>query len=64
MFDDPVSFIDDLNALSFLDFLRLFVLKENKQIFFATANARLGNLFEKKFNFLGEQDFKKWELNR
>lgn len=63
MFDDPVSFIDDLNALSFLDFLRFFLLKENKQIFFATANARLASLFEKKFEFLGE-DFKKWELRR
>ena len=63
LFDDPVSFIDDLNALSFLDFLRLFVLRENKQIFFATANARLASLFEKKFNFL-ENDFCSWELKR
>jgi exonuclease SbcC len=63
MFDDPVSFIDDLNALSFLDFLRYFVLKEGKQIFFSTANIRLASLFEKKFNFL-DADFRKWELNR
>ncbi|MHC2993249.1 hypothetical protein OB13_17295, partial [Pontibacter sp. HJ8] len=56
MFDDPVSFIDDLNALSFLDFLRYFVLKEDKQVFFATANAKLASLFEKKFHFL-EDDF-------
>ncbi len=64
MFDDPVSFIDDLNAVSFLDFLRYFILKENKQIFFATANKRLANLFEKKFAFLGNTEFKKWELKR
>ncbi|MDE3184456.1 MAG: hypothetical protein KGM16_13645 [Bacteroidota bacterium] len=64
MFDDPVSFVDDLNILSFLDYLRFFVLKENKQIFFATANVRLAILFEKKFEFLGNDDFKAWELKR
>lgn len=63
IFDDPVSHIDDLNALSFLDFLRFFILKEDRQIFFATANARLASLFEKKFEFL-ENDFQKWELKR
>jgi exonuclease SbcC len=63
IFDDPVSHIDDLNALSFLDFLRFFILKENRQIFFATANTRLASLFEKKFEFL-ENDFQKWELKR
>jgi DNA repair protein SbcC/Rad50 len=63
IFDDPISHIDDLNALSFLDFLRFFVLREKKQIFFATANARLADLVEKKFEFL-EEDFKKWELKR
>jgi DNA repair protein SbcC/Rad50 len=63
MFDDPVSFIDDLNALSFLDFLRYVVVKDGRQIFFATANARLASLFEKKFDFLGD-DFAKWKLER
>ncbi len=63
IFDDPVSHIDDLNALSFLDFLRFFILKEDRQIFFATANTRLASLFEKKFEFL-ENDFQKWELKR
>jgi hypothetical protein len=63
MFDDPVAFIDDLNALSFLDYLRLHVLKSGKQIFFATANTRLAHLFEKKFSFL-EEDFKQWLLER
>lgn len=63
MFDDPVAFIDDLNALSFLDYLKYFVLKEGKQIFFATANNRLADLFEKKFSFL-ESDFQKHSLER
>ena len=63
IFDDPISHIDDLNALSFLDFLRFFILKEDRQIFFATANARLASLFEKKFEFL-ENDFQKWEIKR
>lgn len=63
LFDDPVSYIDDLNALSFIDFLRIFLLKEGSQIFIATANARLAALIEKKFDFLG-QDFKSWELLR
>jgi exonuclease SbcC len=63
MFDDPVSHIDDLNALSFLDFLRFFMLKEDRQIFFATANTRLASLIEKKFTFL-EGDFKQWDLKR
>mgnify|MGYP000299988104 FL=1 len=63
IFDDPVSFIDDFNALSFLDFLRYFALKENKQVFFATANIKLASLFRKKFSFL-DGDFKDWKLNR
>ena len=65
LFDDPVSFIDDFNALSFLDFLRYFVLHEEKQLFFATANVKLASLFKKKFSFLQEQgDFKSWEFKR
>lgn len=63
MFDDPVAFIDDLNALSFLDYLRLHILKAGKQIFFATANMRLAGLFEKKFGFLKE-NFRFIELTR
>jgi len=63
MFDDPVSFIDDFNVLSFLDFLRFFVLKQNKQIFFATANTKLSSLFEKKFEFL-DDEYKIWDLKR
>lgn len=63
IFDDPVSYVDDLNTLSFLDFLRIFVLREKKQIFFATANSRLASLFNKKFGFLGN-DLKEWDLKR
>ncbi|SEB02419.1 ABC-three component system middle component 1 [Pedobacter hartonius] len=64
MFDDPVAFIDDFNALSFLDYLRNYVLSSGRQIFFATANERLANLFEKKFGFLGEHDFVRYDLTR
>lgn len=64
MFDDPVAFIDDFNALSFLDYLRKIVLTYNRQLFFATANTRLGSLVEKKFAFLGDKDFKQWNFIR
>jgi DNA repair protein SbcC/Rad50 len=62
MFDDPISFVDDLNCLSFLDYLRLSIIKD-RQLFFATANAKLASLFEKKFSFLGD-DFAQWPLSR
>ena len=64
IFDDPVTFIDDFNALSFLDFLRYFIVKEKKQIFFATANKKFSTLFKKKFEFLGENEFKEFQLER
>jgi DNA repair protein SbcC/Rad50 len=64
MFDDPVSFTDDLNILSFIDYLRQIALdKPNKQIFFATANENVAFLFRKKFEILGE-DFKRISLKR
>ncbi|MCK7559472.1 hypothetical protein MKQ70_32680 [Chitinophaga sedimenti] len=63
LFDDPVAFTDDFNILSLLDFLRFFILKEGKQIFFATANARLASLIEKKFEFMGNH-FKQFHLER
>ena len=63
IFDDPVTFIDDFNVLSFLDFLRYFIVKENKQIFFATANKKFSTLFKKKFDFLGEE-FREFNLTR
>lgn len=64
IFDDPVTFIDDFNALSFLDFLRYFIVKEKKQIFFATANKKFSSLFKKKFDFLGDNEFKEFHLER
>ncbi|MCX0340156.1 hypothetical protein, partial [Acinetobacter radioresistens] len=64
IFDDPVTFIDDFNALSFLDFLRYFIVKEKKQIFFATANKKFAGLFKKKFDFLGGNQYKEFYLSR
>jgi len=63
IFDDPVTFIDDFNALSFLDFLRYFIVKEKKQIFFATANKKFSSIFKKKFEFLGEE-YKEFKFER
>jgi hypothetical protein len=63
MFDDPIAFIDDLNVLSFIDFLRFSVLQSGSQIFFATANAKLANMFEKKFQYLNDE-FMKIEIKR
>ena len=51
IFDDPVTFIDDFNALSFLDFLRYFIVKENKQIFFATANKKFSDYSKRNLIF-------------
>lgn len=64
LFDDPVAFTDDLNILSFLDYLRELVINENKQLFFATANKKLAGLFEKKFSFLDDNKFKRFALSR
>ena len=58
LIDDPVAHIDDLNALSFLDYLRDVVLGSRKQVFFATADARLAALFQRKFEFLGAERFR------
>lgn len=55
LIDDPVANVDDINCVAFLDFLREFVIGRDRQLFFATANSRLANLFTKKFDFLGEK---------
>ena len=55
LIDDPVAHIDDLNALSFLDYLADLAESGRRQIFFATANEKLANLFEKKMEFLGTE---------
>ena len=64
LFDDPISHVDDINSLSFLDHLRDIALTGQRQIFFATADAKLAALFEHKFSFLGNERFKQLELTR
>ena len=64
LIDDPIAHVDDLNSLSFLDYLREIVLKGRRQIFFATANDKLATLFERKFNFLGSEGFRRFDLRR
>ncbi|VVE51029.1 DNA replication and repair protein RecF [Pandoraea communis] len=54
LIDDPIAHIDDLNALSFLDYLRDLAVNSSRQIFFATADTRVASLFSKKFSFMGE----------
>ncbi|KDC75352.1 AAA family ATPase [Bordetella bronchiseptica] len=54
LIDDPIAHIDDLNALSFLDYLRDLAVNSGRQIFFATADTRIASLFSKKFSFMGE----------
>ena len=63
LFDDPIVHVDDLNILSFLDMLRDLVLLGNRQVFFATANTRIADLFVRKFDFLGK-DFQDFQLQR
>lgn len=64
LIDDPIAHVDDLNSLSFLDYLRDVVLTGRRQIFFATANDKLATLFERKFDFLGPEDFRRFDLRR
>jgi recombinational DNA repair ATPase RecF len=63
LFDDPVAHVDDLNILSFLDNLRDLVLVGQRQVFFATANPRIADLFTRKFDCLGSE-FKDFRLQR
>ncbi|MFC1947534.1 hypothetical protein ACFLXY_06415 [Chloroflexota bacterium] len=63
LIDDPIAYIDDLNSLSFLDYLREIVIRGDRQIFFTTANEKMASLFERKFNFLNN-DFCKIKLSR
>ena len=63
LLDDPVALVDDLNVLSFLDYLRDIVIAGSRQVFFATANQKVATLFRKKFAFL-ESDFKDIRLTR
>ncbi len=64
LIDDPIAHVDDLNSLSFLDYLREVALTGERQIVFATANEKLASLFERKFDFLGPAEFKIHSLHR
>lgn len=64
LIDDPIAHVDDLNCLSFLDYLREVVIAGDRQIVFATANEKLAALFERKFDFLGGDKFKRYNLTR
>lgn len=64
LFDEPVTYTDDLNILAFLDYLREMIIRENRQVVFATANQKLAGLFEKKFAFLGAENFRKFHFER
>lgn len=64
LIDDPIAHVDDLNCLSFLDYLREVVVAGDRQIVFATANEKLAMLFERKFDFLGTEDFRRYDLSR
>lgn len=55
LIDDPVAHVDDLNALSFLDFLRNAVIELDRQVFFSTASTKLAELCRRKFGFLGAE---------
>jgi exonuclease SbcC len=63
LMDDPVTYVDDLNVLSFFDYLRELIRRGNRQLFFATANSDIAFLFQKKFEFLND-DFKMLKLTR
>lgn len=63
LFDDPVAHVDDINTLSLLDHLRDIALSGKRQIFFATADSKMGALFSRKFRFLGDS-FVQIELTR
>lgn len=63
IFDDPVAHVDDLNVLSFLDYLREIIINLDRQVFFATANDKVAYLFKKKFDFLGP-DLCVYDLSR
>lgn len=63
LFDDPIVHVDDLNTLSFFDTLRDLVISGGRQVFFATADTRIADLFTRKFDFLGS-NFKEFRLQR
>jgi len=63
LFDDPVAYTDDLNLLSFLDYLRQLSIDGDRQIFFATASSKLATIFARKFDFQSGK-FKQFRFTR
>ncbi|HEL3005952.1 TPA: AAA family ATPase [Stenotrophomonas maltophilia] len=55
LIDDPVAHIDDINSLALLDYLGDVAESGTRQIFFATADDKLANLFVRKMSFLGDE---------
>lgn len=55
IFDDPVAYTDDINILAFFDYLRETVIYGKRQVYFATANQKVGSLFKRKYDFLDEE---------
>ena len=64
LIDDPIAHVDDLNALTFIDYLREIVLASKRQLFFATSDEKLACLIERKFDFLGTAEFRRFDLVR
>jgi len=64
LMDDPIAHVDDLNSLSFFDYLRDVALAGMRQILFATASEKLAALFQRKFDFLGPKEFRRIDLIR
>lgn len=64
LLDDPISHIDDINMLSFLDYLRELAIDGSRQIFFSTPNTKLASLFRHKFGFLGANEFRELRMTR
>ena len=64
LIDDPIAHVDDLNCLSFLDYLREVIVAGGRQVIFATASEKLAILFQRKFDFLGPADFRRYDLER
>lgn len=64
LLDDPVAHADDLNTLSLLDYLRVLVASQKRQIIFATANRKVATLFRRKMEVLGCDVFREIRLGR
>ncbi|MVN91533.1 AAA family ATPase [Mucilaginibacter aquatilis] len=64
LMDDPVTYVDDLNTLSFFDYLRELVEQSGRQLFFATANSDIAFLFAQKFRYLGTEEFQHFAFTR